>query len=209
MVKRAVLNSFVIALGAISLSVSCVVLLASGIYRLFLQVNPLWESVGLTYNELMNDFRGLMAYLIIPTQRRLNFVHFPMSEGARIHFAEVKSLMQWNFVVSIGMMLIGYYVYSRRKDIVFKNFGVLHTSLVYMMILPVILFIVIDFDSLFILFHQVFFRNDLWLFNPMTDPIINVLPQSLFLIYGIIIFVIYELLLIAVRYGLIYLVKEQ
>lgn len=209
MVKRAFLISILIALGAISLSVSSVVLLASGIYRLFLQVNSLWEVVGLTYYELMDEFRRLMAYLIIPTQHQLNFVHFTMSEGASIHFAEVKELMQWNFVVSMSVIVIGVCTYLWRKDILSKRAVLLHTFLLYMMILPVILFVVIDFDSLFILFHQVFFRNDLWLFNPMTDPIINVLPQSLFLVYGIIIFVIYELLLIAVRYGLIHLVKEQ
>jgi integral membrane protein (TIGR01906 family) len=50
--------------------------------------------------------------------------------------------------------------------------------------LPVIaaaaLYFVFNFDSAFVTFHRIFFRNDLWLLNPETDLLINIMPQGFF-----------------------------
>lgn len=37
-----------------------------------------------------------------------------------------------------------------------------------------------DFNAVFTLFHEIFFDNDLWLFDPATDYIIRMLPEGLF-----------------------------
>ena len=37
-----------------------------------------------------------------------------------------------------------------------------------------------DFSSVFTLFHEIFFTNDLWVFNPATDYMIRMLPEGLF-----------------------------
>lgn len=37
-----------------------------------------------------------------------------------------------------------------------------------------------DFRRSFTLFHQIFFDNDLWLLNPKTDRLINIVPQGFF-----------------------------
>ena len=42
-------------------------------------------------------------------------------------------------------------------------------------------FMLIGFDQFFIAFHGLFFNNDAWLFNPLTDPIINALPEAYFM----------------------------
>lgn len=55
-------------------------------------------------------------------------------------------------------------------------------------IVPVLLVIVAivgglfatDFNKYFTLFHQLFFTNDLWLLNPKTDILINMVPESYF-----------------------------
>ena len=39
----------------------------------------------------------------------------------------------------------------------------------------------IDFDTTFLIFHRLFFDNDYWLFDPITDPVINILPSAFFL----------------------------
>lgn len=38
----------------------------------------------------------------------------------------------------------------------------------------------LDFDSLFTLFHKLLFTNDLWLLDPQTDLLIRICPQSMF-----------------------------
>lgn len=50
------------------------------------------------------------------------------------------------------------------------------------MILPVIVlpFALMNFDEFFISFHHLLFNNNDWLFNPTTDPIINVLTEEFF-----------------------------
>ena len=39
----------------------------------------------------------------------------------------------------------------------------------------------VDFEDFFIVFHEVLFRNDDWIFDPNLDPIINTLPSEYFL----------------------------
>ena len=39
----------------------------------------------------------------------------------------------------------------------------------------------IDFNKAFILFHKVFFNNDMWMFDPAADPIIEILPEAFFM----------------------------
>ena len=38
----------------------------------------------------------------------------------------------------------------------------------------------IDFTKCFTVFHEIFFTNDLWLFNPATDYMIRMLPEGFF-----------------------------
>ena len=38
-----------------------------------------------------------------------------------------------------------------------------------------------DFSRYFIVFHQIFFDNDLWILNPATDMLINIVPEPFFM----------------------------
>jgi len=42
------------------------------------------------------------------------------------------------------------------------------------------LLLVSDFNRYFTLFHEIFFNNDLWLLNPATDLMINLVPEQFF-----------------------------
>lgn len=58
---------------------------------------------------------------------------------------------------------------------------------------------ILDWDALFTAFHKLFFRNDYWLFDPDTDPVINLLPDSYFLhcLAGILVLLLFFSLLSA------------
>lgn len=43
---------------------------------------------------------------------------------------------------------------------------------------------VIDFSSLFILFHRISFTNDLWMLDPATDLLIRLMPTNFFIAYA-------------------------
>ncbi len=38
----------------------------------------------------------------------------------------------------------------------------------------------IDFTACFRVFHEIFFTNDLWMFDPATDYMIRMLPEGFF-----------------------------
>ena len=38
-----------------------------------------------------------------------------------------------------------------------------------------------DFNKYFIVFHHIFFDNDLWILNPATDLLINIVPEPFFM----------------------------
>lgn len=38
-----------------------------------------------------------------------------------------------------------------------------------------------DFSKYFIIFHHIFFDNDLWILNPETDMLINIVPEPFFM----------------------------
>ena len=37
-----------------------------------------------------------------------------------------------------------------------------------------------DFTKYFIVFHKIFFNNDLWVLDPRTDMLINIVPEGFF-----------------------------
>ena len=37
-----------------------------------------------------------------------------------------------------------------------------------------------DFNRYFVIFHKIFFTNDLWIFDPATDYMIRMLPEGFF-----------------------------
>jgi integral membrane protein (TIGR01906 family) len=41
--------------------------------------------------------------------------------------------------------------------------------------------IAFDFDGAFTVFHLIFFNNDLWILNPATDLLVNIVPQPFFI----------------------------
>lgn len=38
-----------------------------------------------------------------------------------------------------------------------------------------------DFNKYFVMFHHIFFNNDLWILNPQTDLLINIVPEPFFM----------------------------
>ena len=50
--------------------------------------------------------------------------------------------------------------------------------------------VAVNWEYVFVTFHQLVFNNDYWLFDPTTDPIINILPDVYFMHCAIMIFVL-------------------
>lgn len=67
-----------------------------------------------------------------------------------------------------------------------RNFRWLQMGLlgVLLLVTAVAVLAAVDFNSLFILFHEMAFTNELWLLNPRTDMLIRLMPTEFFVAYA-------------------------
>ena len=131
--------------------------------------------------EILEQYDALIRYNSLFYQGKLVFPSLPMSEEGRIHFEEVKKIFN-------GIQLLLIFTAVTFFPLAFfrirqKSFGFLKVipSVSALAALLAALGALLDWDALFTAFHKLFFRNDYWLFDPDTDPIINFLPDSYFL----------------------------
>lgn len=54
------------------------------------------------------------------------------------------------------------------------------TGLFFGILAALALIISTDFSKYFIIFHHIFFHNDLWILDPATDMLINIVPEGFF-----------------------------
>lgn len=54
------------------------------------------------------------------------------------------------------------------------------TGAVFAVALALIGIISTDFSKYFVVFHKIFFSNDLWILDPRTDMLINIVPEGFF-----------------------------
>lgn len=152
------------------------------LYYLDVKLLDLDGSYGLNALEIRRNYDALIRYNSPFFFGALQFPDLPSSREALIHFAEVKRifmLFQLAGVVSI-LILLPLLRLQKKRGLLART---LRTSAITAVLLPSLvgLAIALNFDKAFVLFHKLFFRNDYWLFDPVTDPIILLLPDTFFL----------------------------
>lgn len=104
----------------------------------------------------------------------------PSSEAGAIHFREVKDIFKTLDNLLYGCSaaaLFGIYRCTKKREFSFLK---LSSNLILIISAAAALAFGINFDLAFTLFHKLFFANDYWLFDPATDPVINLLPAEFF-----------------------------
>jgi integral membrane protein (TIGR01906 family) len=168
-------------------------ILASGpLLAIFVKMQKTDALVHQPLHVIMHNYWELLGYLLSPFNNTLHMTNFPTSANAAEHFYECKLL----FILAVIVFLIGVILSCYAKWRKQKHFMTLNKSLALtMMLIPVIIlpFAAVDFDEFFVIFHHIFFHNSNWLFDPATDPIINVLTEGFFAACFAVFGVIYEL----------------
>lgn len=193
---QAIASLFTILSAAILLTIY----LAWLFYPLEIQLLKLEKAVYLNASTISYNFNILMNYLTNPFQLDLAMPNFPSSADGLHHFEQVKwlfHLTQVVFLVSLPATLLFI------RNVLRKGYGLLFKKIyVWMAALPILIGLLasfIGFNAFFTLFHQILFAGDAtWLFNPNTDPVIYILPETFFLHCFVLFFVLYELLCAAV-----------
>lgn len=143
---------------------------------------------GFDEATIRDNYDALIAYNGLFHRGPLELPSLAMSESGRIHFEEVKvvfDLFGWMAIVTFVLSVAGI-LWSRSQ----KRYSYLKTAALLCVILPAALgiFVAINWDFAFTLFHRVVFRNDYWIFNAVTDPVILMLPDTFFLHCALLIF---------------------
>lgn len=145
---------------------------------------------GFSEEEIKLNYDYLIDYNLNNKVEEFDLPTIEYSKEGKIHFEEVRNIFQVIKKVSYltGMIsILGIVLSIKNKNIKFLNITSIMTIL-----LPIITAIplVLNFNYFFIKFHEAVFSNDYWIFDPNIDPVINMLPQGVFLHIGILILAI-------------------
>lgn len=135
--------------------------------------------VGMSKDIIKHNYNILIDYQSIFYRGDLLLPDFIMSETGRIHFVEVKRIFEIIQVLFIVTGLASLFILIKQKhEIIYLKLASILTIAI-----PSIIGLLasIDFDIAFVVFHQIFFRNDYWIFDYRTDPVIMILPQDFFM----------------------------
>ena len=165
------------------------------------------ESTGLTEEVIRENYDTLIDYSSPFFQGELEFPSLAASESGLFHFMEVKNIFTGFYILGAITLIFGIIIIIQKH----KNmdFSYLLVSAVTAIVLPLLLALSlsIDFDRAFVIFHKLFFNNDYWLFDPTTDPVITILPDTFFMHCAIMIIVL--VLLLSLLFLVIYLMKRK
>lgn len=158
-----------------------VVVFCKQIYYFDIDYLNIAHNTGLSKEVIQKNYDILIQYQSIFYQGELNLPDFVMSTTGRIHFEEVKRIFE---IIQISFIVTGvisaFMIYKNLKE---KEYRFLLLTSLFTIIIPTILGLLasIDFNKVFILFHQIVFRNNYWIFDYTTDPVITILPETYFM----------------------------
>jgi len=139
------------------------------------------QSSGMSKSEIRLNYDALMNYCSPFYKGELSFPTLSSSAEGLSHFKEVKLIFNILHVLALVTLVLSVLSFIlKKRHGHYKHLLVIPITAI---VLPLVVGItcVIDFDFAFTFMHKVFFTNDDWLFNPYTDPVINILPDTYFL----------------------------
>lgn len=164
------------------ISISVIIILnARSLYYNNIDRFELEKYSGLDRETIIENYDALIDYCSPFYKGELKFPSLASSESGTSHFAETKVIfVSFYYIVAItGIILLFIILYKKKHH----DTSYLRTSAITIIVLPSIVGIAtaLNFEKTFLLFHKLAFRNDDWLFDPATDPIITLLPEEFFM----------------------------
>jgi integral membrane protein (TIGR01906 family) len=161
-------------------------------YRNSFEKNNISEITGIDQENLEYVIKDMLKYLkndkkSLDTKAVVNGEEREVyNEREKLHMVDVKQLFvegvilrNFSFYLLLALILI-----LIKKDKLWKiniSKTLLYTGIVNNLILALFLLLIsIDFNKYFTYFHLIFFNNDLWILNPKTDILIQLVPEQFF-----------------------------
>lgn len=159
------------------------------------------EYSGISEEVIKANYDALIDYNLLGGPSELVFSTMSMSREGEIHFEEVKGIfisMQIISIIALILLTAWIVVYAKRKSAAFQWMK-LTGAVVAIVVAAVGAAVLIDWNWAFTTMHKIFFRNDFWIFDAKTDPVINILPEQFFMHCGIMIIVLAIVQIIALQ----------
>ena len=138
-------------------------------------------ETGFSTEIIKENYDALIDYCSPFYQGTLDFPSLPESETGISHFEEVKVIFNLFFLLLLltPPFLAGLITLQHRRG----STSWMLSSAIIVCVLPLTIGLAcaVNFNRIFVLFHEIVFQNDDWLFSPYEDPIILFLPERFFL----------------------------
>ncbi len=185
--------AWILLICAVFLTILDVTCFDRSFYKKEYEKNATAEVIQISDEDLMRVTNHLLDYIqdrhdVLKISAEINGIERNVfDERDTAHMVDVKALYlkamtvrNCAFVLALVLMIINGFML--KKDLIvslgvsfYKALGLFMT-----VCLAVILGAAIDFDSLWRLFHRIFFSNDLWLLDPNVSVLINMVPLQFF-----------------------------
>lgn len=144
------------------------------------------QESGYTRDEIVEAYDDVMDYIWKGAEFKTGKMRW--SEEGKAHFEDSAPLLRMQAVLLAvsGFLLLAYLLLRRLNVLRPVRIGGLPPSsvggiLTLALTAFVGIFAAVDFDKLFDVFHYIFFPGKTnWIFNPYTDQVVNILPESFF-----------------------------
>lgn len=153
------------------------------------------KTSGLNVGEIKLNYNYTIKYLFDNTMTEFKPPTLSSSKDGSQHFLEVRNLFNLGTKLLIISIIIGFVLlFIMRNSKLWYKF--LKYSAIILLSIPFasLILLKVDFTKAFTIFHKIMFNNDKWLLDPVTDPIINIMPEEFFAHCGIAIIVISTIL---------------
>ena len=138
-------------------------------------------ETGAPVEMIKENYDALIDWCSPFYEGELDFPSLPESASGVSHFEEVKVIFNIFFVMLfVTPLFLASLIFMQHKR---ESTSWMLASPVIVCVLPLLIgaACAIDFNRIFVLFHQIVFNNDDWLFSPTEDPIILFLPERFFM----------------------------
>lgn len=150
------------------------------------------DSLNMTMDNIMDVTDQMMAYLI-GNKAELSVITDVdgetqdfFNEQDRFHMGEVKNLflggLKIRNIMLVAVLLILILLAARKAEMIKLLPRAYFVTLGITGVITIVLggLFASDFDKYFRIFHEIFFDNDQWMFDPATDYMIRMLPEGFF-----------------------------
>lgn len=144
--------------------------------------NEVYDVTGKSRNELNRISKNIITYLKGNDDQALNN---DFNQREIHHMDDVLKLFEMARLIKIisaiiALTIISWFLSKKRGRFMGKwmSLGIFAN---HILLVVLIVLVLTDFTKYFTIFHKMFFNNDLWILNPRTDLLIQMLPEPFFI----------------------------